>query len=189
MLVLIAGLVVFFGVHSVRMVMPQWRDARHSAMGEKAYKGAYSLISFVGLALMVWGWMLYRPEAVQVYVPPAWGRHVAMLFVLLAFVLVAASSTPTGYIKAAVRHPMVLGVLLWSAGHLLANGDMAGVILFGVFLAYTILNFFSVAGRDAEAPVSKGARGDVLAIVAGALGYAVFVFWLHELLFGVSPLS
>lgn len=188
MLVLVAGLVVFFGAHSLRMISPAWRAARYESMGERTFKGVYSLVSLAGLVLIVWGWTLFRPDAPQVYVPPAWGRHVTSLFVLIAFVLVAAAYTPTGYMKAAVRHPMVLGILFWSVGHLLANGDLAGLLFFGAFLVYAVLNFFSVAGRDDDAPVAKGWQGDLYAVIAGLVGYAIMVVWLHAALFGVSPM-
>ena len=120
--ILIAGLVVFFGVHLVRVVAPDFREAQ-IAVNERRWKGVYTLVSFAGLALIIWGWNVYRPEAPEIYEPPSWGRHLAALLVLLAFISFAASG-PAGRIKHWIKHPMLTGTILWSAGHLLANGDL-----------------------------------------------------------------
>ena len=188
MWILIAGLVVFFGIHCVRLVAPQFR-ARQLANNAGAWKGIYSLVSFVGLALIVWGWWVSRGEAPQVYDPPSWGRHAAMLLVLLAFILVASANMPAGRIKAWVQHPFLTGIFLWSLGHLLANGDLASVLLFGTFLVYCVVDRIAVALRPEPGPVFVSGRSDLIAIVSGVVLYAIFVFWLHGLLFGVSPLS
>lgn len=185
MFVLILGLVLFLGVHSVRMVAPGFRDARYAAMGEKGWKGLYSLISLAGFGLIIWGWIMYRPDAPEIYEPPSWGRHVNYLLTLFAFILLTAANGPVGRIKAAVGHPMLLGTILWSGGHLLANGDLASLLLFGAFLVYAIADRFAVIGRKDPPPVFESYRGDIMAIVGGGVTYAVFLFWLHGLLIGV----
>lgn len=187
MIILILGLVVFFGIHSVRMVAGGVRD-RQIAANPGRWKGIYSLISLVGLGLIVWGWITFRPDAPEVYTSPEWGRHAAMLLVLIAFVLFVAAELPVGYIKKAVKHPMITGIALWSAGHLLANGDLASVLIFGAFLIYAIVNRLAVIPRGDPAPVVKQPRSDLIAIGVGVVAYAVFVLWLHGLLFGVSPI-
>ncbi len=188
MTILILGLVIFLGMHSVRILAGPFRDAQVAA-NAKRWKGLYTLVSFVGLGLIIWGWIRFRPAAPQLYDPPTWGRHVAWLLVWIAFVLMPTANAPAGRIKAAVRHPMLLGVILWSAGHLLANGDQASVTLFGAFLAWAVADLISALGRGEPAPVVVKPRTDIIAVVAGTALWCVFVFFLHRLLFGVSPLG
>ena len=136
MIWLVAGLVVFLGVHSVRMLAPGFRDRMIARLGEGAWKGLYSLISLAGLVLLIWGYGQARPDAAIIYEPPVWTRHIAMLLMLFSFILLVASQIPAGYIKKAVKHPMVLAVKIWAFAHLLANGDLASLILFLAFLAW-----------------------------------------------------
>lgn len=188
MTILILGLVAFLGVHSVRILAAPFRDAQIAASPGR-WKGLYSLVSAVGLGLIIWGWILFRPTAPQLYDPPSWGRHAAWGLVWLAFVLMACSNGPVGRIKATVRHPMLLGTIAWASGHLLANGDQASVLLFGAFLIWAILDLASALGRKEPAPVVTKPIADVIAVVAGTVLWALFVFFLHRLLFGVSPLG
>ena len=179
---------MFFAVHLVRVVAPGFRQAQLAANPGR-WRGLYSLASLLGFGLIVWGWIVFRPEAPQVYDPPAWGRHVAWVFVALAFILVVAAYQPVGYIKKWVKHPMITGVALWSIGHLLANGDLASVLVFGGFLAYTLVDRIAVIPRGDPAPVVKEPRRDLVAIVAGLVAFAIFGSWLHGWLFGVSPFA
>jgi len=188
MTVLILGLVLFLGMHSVRIVAGPLRDAQVVAR-PGLWKGLYSLVSAVGLGLIIWGWMLYRPAAPVLYDPPVWGRHLAMALVWPAFILLAGSNGPVGKIKAAVQHPMLIGIILWSLAHLLANGDLASVLLFGGFLVFSVADLVSALGHKTPAPVAVGVLPDVIMVVAGTALYALFVFVLHRLLFGVSPLG
>jgi len=185
MLVLILGLVLFLGIHSVRMIAPGFRDQRMEAMGENGWKGVFAVISLVGLALIIWGWSKYRLEAPEIYQPPEWGRHANYLLTLLAFILIASANVKAGRIKAAVGHPMLLGTIFWSLGHLLANGDLASILLFGAFLVYAIADRIAVVGRADSPPVFVSYRGDVIAIVGGGVVYAAFLFWLHGALIGM----
>jgi uncharacterized membrane protein len=187
MLILIAGLVIFFAVHAVRMVAPGWRD-RQIAVNERRWKGLYALASLVGFVLIVWGWMAFRAEAPQVYAPPDWGRHAAELFVLLAFIALPAAYSPAVQIRRWTGgHPMLAAVILWSAGHLFANGDLASVLLFGGFLVYGIANRVAVISRGPTTTRGAGWRGDVIAAAIGIVAYLVFGLWLHGLLFVVNP--
>ena len=188
MTILILGLVVFLGIHSVRILAKPFRDAQVAA-SPRRWKGLYSLVSAVGLGLIIWGWIQFRPLAPQVYDPPPWGRQAAMGLVWVAFVLMACSNGPVGRIKATVRHPMLLGTILWSSGHLLANGDQASAILFGSFLVWAILDLASAISRKEPAPVVTRPVADLIAVVAGTALYALFVFFLHRVLFGVPPLG
>jgi uncharacterized membrane protein len=163
------------------------RDNAIQTWGDGRWKGTYSLIAGIGLALAVWGWMQYRLDAPDIYFPPEWGRHATSLLVLIAFVLMAAANAPSGRIKSFVVHPFLLAILCWSIAHLLVNGDLASIILFGSFLIYAIWNGIAVIGRDAPKPSFKSHKGDVIAIVGGGAAFLVFAFWLHLWLFGVSP--
>lgn len=188
MTILILGLVLFLGIHSVRIVAAPFRDAQVAASPGR-WKGIYSIVSAVGLGLIIWGWILFRPMAPQLYDPPPWGRHATLILAWIAFMLMPTANAPTGRIKATLRHPMLLGVIFWSSGHLLANGDQASALLFGGFLVWAILDLISALGRKEPAPVVVNPRSDVIAVVAGTVLWAVFVVVLHRLLFGVSPLG
>ena len=188
MTILVLGLVVFFAIHLVRIAAPGFRAAQIAA-NEKRWKGIYSVVSLVGVALIIWGWHLYRPEAPEVYSPPEWGRHVTPLLVLIAFILAAAANAPAGYIRYYLKHPFLTGVILWSAGHLLANGDAASLLVFGAFLVYSIVDLVAVIPRGDPARAVVRPRSDIIAVVAGVVVFAVFGFWLHEWLFGFDPFA
>lgn len=188
MWVLILGLIVFFAIHSVRMVAGDFRATQLDA-NPRRWKGIYSLLSAVGLGLIIWGWVLFRPEAPQMFEPPTWGRHLAMLLVWIAFVVLAAAEMPAGRIKYWVKHPMLLGVMLWALAHLLANGDLASLLLFGSFLIYALVNRVAVIGRGDPAPAILRSRSDLIALIAGTVLYGIVVVWLHGWLFGVSPMG
>ncbi|MBN9311171.1 NnrU family protein [Devosia sp.] len=188
MLILILGLVVFFGIHSVRIVAPGLRAAQVRA-NERRWKGLYSLVSLVGFGLIIWGYILYRPEAPQLYAPPEWGRLIALPALFVSLVLLSTPRAPTGRIRATVVHPMVVGMLVWAAGHLLSNGDAAGTLLFGVTLVYAVADLVSALRRDEPRPRFESARGDIIAIGIGAVVTAALLLGLHGLLFGANPLA
>jgi uncharacterized membrane protein len=188
MWILVLGLVLFFGMHSARMALPSLREAQLSA-NEKRWKGLYAGVSFAGLLLIILAWWVGQGDNVALYTPPDWGRHVTMLLVWVAFILLASANMPAGRIKQWVKHPMVVGVALWGLGHLLANGDLFGTLTFGAFFLYGVINRIAVIGRGDPAPVVVRPRSDLIAIVAGTVLYAIFVFALHQWLFGVSPLA
>lgn len=189
---LILGLVLFLGVHSVRIVAEGWRGRTIARIGAMPWKGVYSLVSLVGFVLIVWGFGLARQQPVQLWTPPVGMRHLASLLTLLSFVLLAAAYVPGNGIKARLHHPMVLAVKVWALAHLLANGNAAHMLLFGSFLVWAVLDFSSSRKRDRLAgtvyPAGK-ASATALAVGAGVLGWVVFAFWLHGLLIGIRPIG
>lgn len=192
MLVLLLGLVLFLGVHSVRIVAPAWREAMIARRGETAWKGVYSLVAGLGLVLIVWGYGLARAEPVVLYSPPVWARHLALVLMMPVFVMLAAAYIP-GRIKTALKHPMLAAVKLWAVAHLIANGTLADVVLFGSFLAWAVADRISVKRRPAAEGAVPGLppapANDLIAVVVGATLYVVFLLFLHRWLFGVSPLG
>lgn len=190
MLLLTAGLIVFLGVHSLRIFADRWRGAQIARLGLAAYKGIYSIASVVGLALIAAGYAQARATPVVLWDPPLWTRHLSALLVLFAFVLLAAAYVPRNRIRAAVGHPMVLGVKVWAAGHLLANGDLRDLLLFGGFLAWAVFDYRAARRRD-RAYGRVDARGtfagDLATVVIGVAAWAVFALYLHGWLFGVRP--
>ena len=187
---LVLGLVIFLGAHSVRMLAGGWRTRTRSSLGEGAYKGIYSLVSLLGLALIIWGFGAARQQPVQLWSPPVAMRHVAALLTLVSFVLLAAAYVPGNGIKARVHHPMVLGVKAWALAHLLANGTLAHVVLFGSFLAWAAWNFIASRKRDRTDGVQypPGRAGaTALTVGAGLVAWAVFALLLHGWLIGVKP--
>jgi uncharacterized membrane protein len=189
MLWLVAGLVLFLGVHSVSIVSPQWRDAQVALRGEKAWKGLYSLVSLAGFVLLIVGYGAARQSPVVLYQPPVWMRHLALLLMVPVFPLLIATYMP-GRIKATVKHPMLVAVKLWAFAHLLANGMLHDVLLFGGFLAWAVADRISMKQRTQRPLPGAPARpvNDLIVVVAGLVLYGVFVTWLHGRLFGVTPL-
>jgi uncharacterized membrane protein len=148
MILLIAGLVLFLGVHSLRIFADDWRARQIAARGLNPYKGIHSIGAALGLALVVWGYALARAEPTVLWVPPLWTRHLAATLMLPAFILLTAAYVPGTHIKARLGHPMLLGSKVWAFAHLLANGNLADVVLFGSFLAWAILDFSRTRQRD-----------------------------------------
>lgn len=194
MAVLIIGLIVFLGVHSVRIVAPGLRRGIVERRGLGAWKGIYSVVALVGFVLIVWGYGLARQAAPPVlYVTPFWMVHVNALLMVFAFIALAASQLPPGRIKVALKHPMLVAVKIWALGHLLVNGDLASLVLFGAFLAWAVADRISEkrrlkAGETAQ-PVFVTARADAIAVIAGLVLYVLFVWRLHVWLIGVPPFA
>jgi len=192
MTVLILGLIVFLGVHSVRIVANDWRTAQLKRLGEGTWKSIYSLISIVGFGLIVWGFGLARQQPVVLWIAPTAMRHVAALLTLIAFVLIAAAYVPRNAIKSRLHHPMLLGVKTWALAHLLANGRLADLLLFGAFLAWAVVCFIAAQKRDrAEAARYPAGMAGATAftVVAGVAAWVLFAFWLHGVLIGVQPFA
>lgn len=190
MTILLLGLVIFLGTHSVRIVADDWRAAQRARLGAQTWKLVYTLLSLVGFALIIWGFGLARRAPVLLWSPPAAMRHVAALLTLLAFILLAATYVPRNGIKARLHHPMVLGVTTWAFAHLLANGSLADVVLFGSFLVWAKLSYLTARRRDRAdraiyPPGTKAAT--VTAVGIGTAAWIIFAFWLHGWLIGVRP--
>ena len=187
---LILGLVLFLGVHSVRIVADDWRTQTRARMGEGAYKGVYSLLSLIGFGLIIWGFGVAREAPVLLWVLPVGMRHAASLLTLVAFVLLAAAYVPRNGIKARLHHPMVLGVKAWALAHLMSTGTLAHVVLFGGFLAWAVLDFISARKRDRVAGTAYPAgslAATAATVVVGGGAWAAFALWLHGLLIGIRP--
>jgi uncharacterized membrane protein len=186
---LIIGLVLFLGVHSVAIVASDWRDAALARMGEAAWKGLYAAISIAGFVLLVWGYGQARQSPTLLYAPPVWTHYLTTVLMLPVFSLLLAAYLP-GRIKIAVKHPMLAAVKLWAVAHLIANGTLADVLLFGGFLIWAVADRISMKHRPVRAIRTAPPSGynDLIAVVAGLALYAVFILSLHARLFGVSPL-
>jgi uncharacterized membrane protein len=190
MTILILGIIVLIGIHFVP-AFPEFRDRLMARLGKNGYRALFSIVSTLGLALVVWGFA--KAPVVQIWYPSAWTRHLALLLMLPVFPLLFAAYLP-GKIKAKVRHPMLAAIKFWALAHLIANGDLASIILFGSFLAYAVLDRILLKRRAGAEPVlaaseAEGRRNDLISIGAGLALYVAFLFWLHPLLIGVSPLA
>ncbi len=203
MALLTLGLVLFLGAHSTRIFAENWRQAALERLGEKAYKGAYALVSLVGFGLLIVGFDQVRWDSPAMWTPPVWVKHVAALLMLLSLVLLACAYAPRNAIKAKLHHPMVLSVKVWALAHLLANPRVADLLLFGAFLLWSVLNFRAARQRDRLAAASAQETGGAgrlpapevsLAATLRAVGIGVVVWAIllshgHVWLFGVSPLG
>ena len=190
MTTLILGLVIFLGVHSVRIFADDWRSGVRARIGANAWKGGYSLLSLLGFALLVWGYGQARLDPVLLWTPMIGTRHFAALLMLPSFILLVAAYVPQNGIKARVHHPMVLAVKVWALAHLLANHTLADLLLFGSLLLWSVLDFRSSRQRDRAAGTVYPAgtqAGTVVTVAVGAVAWAVFAFWAHAWLFGVRP--
>ncbi len=190
MLGLIIGIVVFLGAHS----FTAFRDRRAAVIeriGPIPYRIVHSLISLLGLVLIVRGFAHYRAnDWVPIWTPPVWSRHVAILLMWFAFVALSAMGKRPGRIRGWLRHPMLVAIKIWALAHLLANGDLGGMVLFGSFLAWAIFDRIAVKRRgDYGAPrVSAFTRADAVVVLAGTIAYAAMIF-LHPLLIGVPVIA
>jgi uncharacterized membrane protein len=191
MLLLVLGLVIFLGVHSVRIVAEDWRRAQIARHGANVWKAVIALASFAGLALIVWGYGLARAAPVVLWQSPEWLRLPVTLLMLVSFVLIAAAYVPRNTLKAAVGHPMLAGVKFWAFAHLLAHGRLAGLVLFGAFLVWAVFDFRAARARDRASGASDPAgtlTGDALTVLVGMAAWFVFARFLHGWLIG-TPLA
>ena len=192
MIYLILGLLIFLGVHSVRIVADDWRTRTVARIGLLPWKAIYSVVSLLGLGLIVWGFGLARQQPVQLWSPPVALRHLASILTLGAFILLMAAYVPGNQIKARLHHPMVLGVKAWALAHVLANGNVAHVVLFGSFLAWGVLDFIAARRRDRAAgtlyPSGTG-RATGITVILGTAAWVVVALWLHGVLIGVRAVG
>ncbi len=187
---LVAGLLIFLGVHSVRIFADDWRSARIAGLGALAWKGMYSVVSIAGFALIVSGYGLAREAPVTLWNPPSWTRHLTALLTLPVFTLLAAAYVPGSHIKAKFKHPMMLGIKLWALAHLMSNGRLDDVLLFGGFALWSALAFRAARQRDRQSGVTYQATGiarDLAVIAIGLVVWVAFAFNLHGTLIGVRP--
>ena len=192
MLLLILGLLLFLGMHSARLVAADIRASFIASNGPLAWKGIYALVSIVGFVLIIYGYGQARMSPTWLWISPVWTRHLAALLTIPAFILIVATYIPGSCIKARVGHPMLLGVKFWALAHLIANGSLADLLLFGGFLAWATALFVVSRKRDRAAGVSYG-KGkpvmDAVVVVVGLVAWAAFAFYLHGAWIGVKPMG
>jgi uncharacterized membrane protein len=189
---LLLGLLIFLGIHSVRIYADGFRKRTIAKIGEGGWKGLYAVVSIAGFVLIVWGFALARQQPTLLYAPPTALRHANALFTLIAFVLVAAAYVPRNHIKAAVGHPMLAGTKVWALGHLLAIGFLHDVVLFGAFLIWAVVLFVVSRRRDRQNGVvypRGGLVGDLITVVVAVAAWAGFAFWAHLHWIGVNPFA
>ena len=199
---LILGLVLFLGAHSTRIFTDGWRTKTMEAWGEKPFKGVIALASLLGLYGLIVGYAQVRMEPVVIWQPPIATRHISLLLMLFASILLVAAYVPANHFKVRLGHPMVLSVKVWSLAHLLANGNLADLVLFGTFLAWSVMNFKSARARDRAKAESQALVSDefaqptltktsatLIAVVVGAGLWALITFVLHAKVVGVSPMG
>ena len=194
MTVLIVGLILFLGVHLLP-ASPELRASFVERLGAKTYKAVFSILSLIGLVVIVLGYhkmQLHPGKNPVLWDPPVWTRHIALALMLPAMILLVAANFRS-HIRTAVRHPMLLAIKLWALAHLLANGDLASLLLFGSFLAYAIYDRISVKSRGALGPLGDaqpdGYLGDMNAVVVGVALYAALLMGGHQWLIGVAPIA
>jgi uncharacterized membrane protein len=185
-LTLVLGLLVFLGAHSIRIFADDWRTAQIAKFGAGKWKGSYTLVSIVGFVLIVQGFAAARVEPVLLWSSPVWARHLASLGMLIALILLVAAYVPRNHIKAKLQHPMVLAVKVWALVHLLANGRLVDVLLFGSFLVWAVLDFRSARQRG-PVVVTATVIGTLITLVVGAGVWFGLVCCAHQWLFGVRP--
>lgn len=186
---LILGIVMFTGIHLVRSLAPGWREDMISRLGTGPWKGMYSLVALGGLAGMIWGYGIARQDPVVLYDLPYETRYVSAALMLVALILAATSDLPTGRIKQAVRHPLILATKIWAFAHLLVNGDLASLLLFGSLLALAVILLIAIKRRNEPAPVANSSWSDAAALAGGTALWFLFILWAHEWLFGIPAIA
>ena len=187
---LIAGLVIFLGIHSISIFALGFRNSMEARLGKWGWKALYSVIALIGFVLIIYDYNTARYTSALLYSPPVWTRHLTMLLMLPVFPLLLAAYLP-GKIKTTLKHPMLVAVKLWALSHLLANGTAADVLLFGSFLAWAVIDRISLKRRPQRSNPSAqpGRWNDLIAVLAGLALYVVFVMGAHQMLIGVAPMN
>ncbi|WP_369920765.1 NnrU family protein [Marinomonas polaris] len=192
MLILVMGLVIFFFVHSVRLVAPNWREKSMAIHGEMRWKMRFGMITLIAVGLIVMGYSQARLEPVWLWFPPVWTRHLAGLLVLVALFFVGSALVPNTTMKKKVGYPMIIAIKIWAFAHLISNGSLADVILFGSFLVWSIVSFAVYRRRDRKAGVVRdqesGVQFDLAAFTFAMVTWFAIAFYLHQAIIGVSPL-
>ncbi len=192
MTIMMIGLLIFLGSHSVRIFAENWRQQQIAKHGEATWKVAYSAVSIVGLAIAIYGFGQMRLDPLYIWYPPVGMRHAVALLMVPAFIMLVAAYIPHNAIKAKLGHPMMLAVKIWAFAHLLANGRLGDIIFFAAFLIWAILAFKTAKKRDRltpPAPVSTNKMATIATVLVGLVAYVVFAFYLHAVLIGVPVFS
>ncbi len=195
MTLLIVGLALFIGVHSLSIIAPQIKPKVVASIGELPWKGLYSIASLAGFIALLWGYGDARLDPQIIYLPAPWLRHVALLLLLFVFPLLLATYL-RGHIKQRLKHPTLIAVKVWAFSHLLANGMLADIVLFGAFLSWAVVLLIvnkrrarAAALDTASTPLSATIAHDFASVIGGLVLYIVFVLWLHKSLIGVAPVG
>lgn len=192
MLILVIGLVIFFCLHSIRLVAPQWREKSMAGHGALRWKMRFGMVTLIAAAFIVMGYMQTRLEPVWLWFPPVWTRHLAGLLVLVALFFVGSALVPHTTMKKKIGYPMLIAVKIWAFAHLISNGTLADMILFGSFLIWSIVSFAVYRRRDREAGVVRdqesGVQFDLAAFTFAMVSWFAIAFYLHQAIIGVSPL-
>ncbi|HEY0957118.1 MAG TPA: NnrU family protein [Roseateles sp.] len=183
------GLALFLGIHMTQAIAPRWRNAQVARLGDKGWKGLYTLVSLLGFGLILWGFSQARLNTVVLWAPIRGMNHLAALLMLVALILMAAAHVPRNHIKARLKHPLTLSVKVWAFAHLLANNTLADLMLFGSFLVWSILVFRAARRRPAPVLAAPTAAGTVAAVAVGVALWALFAFWAHAAWLGIAPLG
>ena len=197
---MILGLILFLGTHSLRIFAEDFRTSAIERMGPNAFKGVYSLISLAGIILMAKGHDNALVSSTWGWTPATFTRHLAVLLMLFAIIMLVSTYIPNNHIKSKLKHPMILSVKVWALAHLISNGEGANVILFGSFLAWAVIDFRFARQRDrqithdiaGELSISSSATNStastIICVLLGAVIWIALVAYLHNLLFGVYPI-
>lgn len=192
MTIMIIGLLIFLGSHSVRIFAENWRQQQIAKRGEANWKLVYSAVSVIGLAIAIYGFGQMRLDPIYIWHPPMGMRHAVALLMLPAFIMLAAAYVPHNAIKAKLGHPMMLSVKIWALAHLLVNGRLGDIIFFTAFLVWAILAFKTAKKRDRltpPAPVATTKMATIATVLIGLVAYIIFAFYLHAVLIGVPVFS
>ncbi|MBW6493449.1 MAG: NnrU family protein [Burkholderiaceae bacterium] len=190
MFYLVMGLVFFLGIHTLRIVADDWRSAKVAGLGLMTWKGIYAAVSLAGVALVILGFGLARASSIDLWQPARWSHHAAGLLTLVAFVLLVAAYVPSSRIKGLVGHPMVAGLMVWSVGHLIANGRLADLVLFGTLLVWASAELVSLRKRDKATGVTRDPgswANDIVTLIIAVVFWYIFALHLHYTLVGVAP--
>ena len=191
MALFLIGLIIFLGSHSTRIFAESWRNQIIDRIGEVKWKGLYTIISLIGFIIMVIGYGQARQSTVVLWQPNTFLIYIALALNLIAFIFLAGSSPSNNAIRLKLKHPMILGVKVWALAHLLSNGTLVNLILFGAFLIWAVLDFRSARKRPILIPEKAivSTKATVITIASGVILWIIFIFGLHQYLIGVSPLA
>ncbi|MBB3315753.1 putative membrane protein [Rhizobium sp. BK181] len=193
MALLIVGIIIFLGLHLIRVIAPGLRQSMIDRLGENGWKGVYSVLSILSLILLIYGFGHARQVTGVLYTPPVWMAHIAVTLMLIALICLVASLLPAGRIAVKTKHPMVLSVKIWAFAHLLANGETSSVLLFAAFLAWGVILRIALKRRERAGELTLrpfvSGKYDLYAAIIGVVVWALITFKLHELLIGVAPIA
>lgn len=193
MTLLIVGLILFLGIHLIRVFAPGFRNTVIERFGKPAWIAGHSILSTLTLVLVIYGFGEAREVTGMLWYPPVWMAHIAVTLMLVSMICLVAAALPPGYIAVKTKYPVIVAIKIWALAHLLANGETSSVLLFVSFLIWAVLLRIMMKRRERAGEVKPrvfvSAKYDIASVVLGAVLWAAIVFWLHEWLIGVAPLG